>query len=196
MERIFGMEKLTAPLSMVTVWAADWNWRWCATSGWRRTCQLPVWAYPKFGSAWFRRWEQRREFSAPSPAPGSNAASCIRVNSSPLPGHSQWAWWMKCVPPGQVLTRRSSVRMALENSPEAIRALKRLIVPDAERAGFRDALRHSAVEFAACCSLDDKNDSHRHIPACLAGPLRQGASEAVAGPAVTTEWRLKSSEVR
>jgi enoyl-CoA hydratase/carnithine racemase len=46
----------------------------------------------------------------------------------------------------------------LENSPAAIRALKRLIVPASERARFAIALRQAAAEFSACCSLEDKND--------------------------------------
>lgn len=79
------------------------------------------------------------------------------------------------VPPGQVLTAAlDHCAMLFENSPEAIRALKRLIVPDAERARFRDALRQSAVEFAACCSLDDKDariDTFRR-----ASRLRYGSS--------------------
>ena len=48
--------------------------------------------------------------------------------------------------------------MVLENSPAAIRALKRLIVPLPERAAFAEALRQAAAEFTACCSLGDKND--------------------------------------
>jgi enoyl-CoA hydratase/carnithine racemase len=61
--------------------------------------------------------------------------------------------------PGRVLEaaldRCGSV---LENSPAAIRALKRLIVPPAERARFGAALREAADAFCACCSLEDKND--------------------------------------
>ena len=48
--------------------------------------------------------------------------------------------------------------LALENSPAAIRALKRLIVPASERATFADALRQAAAEFSACCMQGDKNE--------------------------------------
>jgi enoyl-CoA hydratase/carnithine racemase len=48
--------------------------------------------------------------------------------------------------------------LVLENSPAAIRALKRLLVPRSERARFADALRQAADEFAVCCSRGDKNE--------------------------------------
>jgi enoyl-CoA hydratase/carnithine racemase len=63
------------------------------------------------------------------------------------------------VPPGRVLqSALDRCDSVLENSPDAIRALKRLIVPTSERARFADALRQAGVEFSACCSLGDKND--------------------------------------
>jgi enoyl-CoA hydratase len=48
--------------------------------------------------------------------------------------------------------------LVLENSPAAIRSLKRLLVPQSERSRFADALRQAADEFTACCSQGDKND--------------------------------------
>jgi hypothetical protein len=93
------------------------------------------------------------------------------------------------VSPGRVLdTALARCGLVLENSPAAIRAIKRLIVPDVERAKFRDALRQSAVEFAACCSLDDKNDRidafRRESRLRYGNKCLQTASE----PATQTEW--------
>jgi enoyl-CoA hydratase/carnithine racemase len=62
-------------------------------------------------------------------------------------------------PPDQVLkSALDRCGLVLENSPAAIRALKRLLVPHSERDRFADALRQATDEFAACCSLGDKNE--------------------------------------
>lgn len=64
------------------------------------------------------------------------------------------------VAPGQVLQSvLHRCGMVLEKSPgAAIRALKRLIVPAVERARFADALHLAGIEFSACCARQDKND--------------------------------------
>jgi enoyl-CoA hydratase/carnithine racemase len=63
------------------------------------------------------------------------------------------------VPPGQVLqSTLDRCVSVIQNSAAAIRALKRLIVPAWERAAFSDALRQSAIEFSTCCSERDKDD--------------------------------------
>jgi len=62
-------------------------------------------------------------------------------------------------PPGQVLqSALDRCCSVLKSSPAAIRALKRLVVPPSERARFGEALREAADEFSACCALTDKND--------------------------------------
>jgi enoyl-CoA hydratase len=62
-------------------------------------------------------------------------------------------------PPGRVVhSALERCGLALENSPAAIHALKRLIVPASERAMFADALRQAAAEFSICCSQGDKNE--------------------------------------
>lgn len=63
------------------------------------------------------------------------------------------------VAPGRVLqSALDRCGLVLENSPAAIRAIKRLIVPVSERFIFASALRRAAAEFSACCSQGDKND--------------------------------------
>lgn len=63
------------------------------------------------------------------------------------------------VPPDQVLkSALDRCGSVVENSPAAIRALKRLLVPASERARFADVLRLSAAEFAACCTSGDKDE--------------------------------------
>ena len=62
-------------------------------------------------------------------------------------------------PPDRVLkSALDRCGSVLENSPAAIRSLKRLLVPSSERACFADALRRAAFEFAVCCARGDKND--------------------------------------
>ena len=88
--------------------------------------------------------------------------------------------------PGRVLQSALDLcGSVLENSPAAIRALKRLIVPASERASFGAALRQAADEFSACCSLKDKNDRidafRREARLRYAGTGVQAAAETSAG---------------
>ena len=63
------------------------------------------------------------------------------------------------VAPGHVLqSALDQCGAVLENSPAAVRALKRLIVPARERSLFAMALRQAAAEFSVCCLHGDKND--------------------------------------